>query len=52
MDEVMLGQVAVLREQMVSASLIPEPDPNDMQQSMHGMAMSRVMRHVRFQGRM
>ena len=48
MDEVMLGQVSTLREQMVSASSLPEPELFSEQPPMHPM----IIRRARFQGGM
>jgi AAA+ superfamily predicted ATPase len=53
MDEVMLGQASVLREQMTSAMTLPEmPDEMGEQSFMPPGLSARMMRQVRFRGRM
>lgn len=53
MEEVISGQVNVLREQMVSASTLSEPEiAGEQAPQMQGMIMSRMMRQMHFRGRM
>jgi DNA polymerase III delta prime subunit len=53
MDEVMVGQVSVLREQMVSSSTMPEmPDQMDDQSHMSPRFMTRMIRHGHLRGGM
>ncbi|HEY5002821.1 MAG TPA: ATP-binding protein [Ktedonobacteraceae bacterium] len=53
MDEVMLGQASVLREQMMSAIALPEmPDQMDEQSSMSPRFSARMIRQGHFRGGM
>ncbi len=52
MDEVMLGQVTVLREQMVSAIAMSEPEQIDEQPSMPPRFVTRMIRQGHFRGGM